>query len=119
MLGGFPVVEFAGHVVEAVLDERELYGADVEVGAFGEGKLYRWLRHIRHDGRCPSAQQRVLRLAPLVEGLAEVGLDRRRDGRCSVFVGVHEIQTFCKDRSPRVRRHDIAACEGVAATVKR
>jgi len=30
-----PVVEFAGHVVEGVLDEREVYGVEVEVGAFG------------------------------------------------------------------------------------
>ena len=36
VLGGFPVVEFAGHVVEAVTDECELYGVDVEVGSFGE-----------------------------------------------------------------------------------
>ncbi len=35
MLCGFPVVEFAGHVVEGVLDEREVYGVYVEVGAFG------------------------------------------------------------------------------------
>ncbi|MCY4495526.1 MAG: hypothetical protein OXB92_16905 [Acidimicrobiaceae bacterium] len=31
----FPVVEFAGHVVEGVSDEREVYGVYVEVGAFG------------------------------------------------------------------------------------
>ncbi len=36
VLGWFPVVEFAGHVVEAVLDERELYGVQVEVGSFGK-----------------------------------------------------------------------------------
>ena len=29
-------MEFAGHVVEVVLDQRELYGVEVEVGAFGE-----------------------------------------------------------------------------------
>ena len=36
VLGWFPVVEFAGHVVEAVLYECEVYGVDVEVGSFGE-----------------------------------------------------------------------------------
>ena len=35
VLCGVPVVEFAGHVVEGVLDEREVYGVYVEVGAFG------------------------------------------------------------------------------------
>ena len=35
VLCGVPVVEFAGHVVEGVLDEREVDGVEVEVGAFG------------------------------------------------------------------------------------
>ena len=35
-VGGFPVVEFAGHVVEVVCDDGEADGSDVEVGAFGQ-----------------------------------------------------------------------------------